>query len=72
MCHVSQVNWGALWMTFRERDLRSWLVTPLITALILIPVGLFSGTVLRCGWVGERAGRWWQAGAGRSKSRMEV
>jgi hypothetical protein len=38
-----EVNWGALWMTWRGRELRKSLVTPLLLLVVLVPVSIFAG-----------------------------
>ncbi|CAL8472023.1 g11565 [Coccomyxa elongata] len=40
-----EVNWQVLWKTSRERSLREVLVFPLIVFIMLVPMGLFSGTL---------------------------
>ncbi|EIE23620.1 hypothetical protein COCSUDRAFT_63147 [Coccomyxa subellipsoidea C-169] len=40
-----EVNWQVLWKTSRERSVREILVFPLIVLIMLIPMGLFSGTL---------------------------
>ena len=40
------MNWSVLWRTWVERDVREFLVLPLIVLIILVPIGLFTGTVL--------------------------
>eukprot|EP00798_Chlamydomonas_sp_ICE-L_P013270 gene13270-19112_t len=42
-----EVNWTALWMSYRDREARAWIVTPLLTLLILFPVGIFSGGLMQ-------------------------
>eukprot|EP00798_Chlamydomonas_sp_ICE-L_P013783 gene13783-19691_t len=42
-----EVNWSALWMSYRDRDLRGWFLTPLLVFLVLIPVGVFSGALMQ-------------------------
>ena len=39
-----QVNWSVLWRTWMERDTRELIVLPLIVLIILVPIGLFTGT----------------------------
>ena len=39
------MNWSVLWRTWVERDVREFLVLPLIVLIILVPIGLFTGTV---------------------------
>ena len=42
-----QVNWSVLWRTWLERDVREVVVLPLIVLIILVPIGLFTGSSLR-------------------------
>ncbi len=38
-----EVNWSALWMSYKDREFRGWFVKPMLAILILIPIGMFSG-----------------------------
>ena len=38
-----QVNWPTLWMSWRERELREFIVLPIIVLIMLVPIGAFSG-----------------------------
>ena len=42
-----QVNWSAVWMSYKERSLRGWIAKPLLTVFILIPVGIFSAAMMQ-------------------------
>ena len=37
------MNWPTLWMSWRERELREFIVLPIIVLIMLVPVGAFSG-----------------------------
>ena len=44
---VAQVNWQVLWKGGRERALREAAVFPLLVLIMLVPMGLFTGVLLR-------------------------
>ena len=37
------MNWPALWLSYSEREARSWIFTPLMLLLIAFPIGVFTG-----------------------------
>jgi hypothetical protein len=40
-----EVNWQALNFSYKQRNLRMFIVQPLLLLLISIPIGLFSGAL---------------------------
>ncbi len=42
-----EVNWPALWSSWRERDWRTMLVRPLVLLVVLFPVGIFTGGLMQ-------------------------
>eukprot|EP00798_Chlamydomonas_sp_ICE-L_P014458 gene14458-20470_t len=42
-----EVNWSALWMSYKQKDFRGWFLKPLLVIIILIPIGIFSGALMQ-------------------------
>ena len=42
-----QVNWSSLWMSYRSRLLRGWLLKPLLVLVIMIPMPMFSAALMQ-------------------------
>lgn len=37
-----EVNWSALWLSYKQRDFRGWFTKPLLVIIMLIPINMFS------------------------------
>lgn len=46
-----EVNWQHLWLTWRQRDLRALLTWPLLLAVVVFPITLFTSAVAQLQYV---------------------
>ena len=56
-----EVNWQALWLNWRQRDIRGYITAPLWLFIVFFPIGIFTGALSQLDYVLCAGG---QVGAG--------